>query len=108
MPVTAHPPMWYSGHAEQKRVIGNVANHYRAGTDKRIATNRNPTDDCGIRPDGSTAAYQGALVLVSAYDLGSRIIDVREYTRRTTEYIVLQLDTGVQGDVVLDLYVISD
>src|SRR5687767_13129832 len=65
-------------------------------------------DDCRVSPDGSSAPNDRACVLVSAHDLGARICNIRKDAGRAAEDIVLQLHSGIDRYVVLDLDVVAD
>jgi hypothetical protein len=66
------------------------------------------TNDGSIRSDRCSFLYQRVFVFVLADDLAARIDYVRKNHRRAAKDVILQLDTRVQRDVVLNFHVIAD
>ena len=106
--MAAHPSMLTSGHTEHEGIVGDIPAYHSAGTDEGVATDRPTADDCGIGTDGGTAPDERALVQRMAVDLGAGVDDIGEDTGRTQEDIILDDDTGVDGNVVLYLDVAAN
>ena len=51
---------------------------------------------------------QGSFQLTHPRDLASRIDDIGEYHRRTTEHVILQRYAFIDGNIILYLYTLSD
>src|SRR5665213_2472895 len=80
---------------------------YRAGTDKRIFSDGNPTDDRAIRSQCGAFFYESLTVLRLAYHCRARIIDVGEDHTRAAKNIVFQGYGVVYGHVVLNFDIVA-
>ena len=81
---------------------------HRAGGHKTILAQRDAADDGCICPNGGASFDKGSLVLVLAFDVAAWIDHICEDHRRSAEDVIFKFHTGVHGDVILDLYSISD
>lgn len=84
-----------------------MGNH-RPGSDKTILAQCHAADDGCIRPNGGALFNKGSLVLVFAFDVTARIDHVGEDRRRPTEDVIFKFYTGIYGNIILDLYSISN
>ena len=64
-------------------------------------------DDGGVGPDGSPAPDERLPILVFAGDGTPGIQNIRKDTARAEENIVFADDAGIDGDIILNLYIIS-
>ncbi len=104
----AVPALYAGGIAVHQRIIGHIAGHHRASTDKAIASEGDTADDGGIRANGGAFFHQGGFVLMLAGHMAARVDDIGEDHRRTEEDIVLDDHAGVERDIVLDLDIVPD
>jgi hypothetical protein len=107
-PAGTNPAPNTRGVAINQSIVGYVARHNRAGSHKRVPPYCGATDYGAVRPEGSALLYQSPPVLIPAHDVAARIHDVGEYHGRPAEYVVLQDAAGINGDIILDLDVVTD
>lgn len=103
-----HPSSLLSWNADDEGVIGNVLGHDGAGGDEGVAADRDPADNRRVCTDRGAAADQGFLIQGMPDHLRTRIGNIGQDAGRTEENVVLDGRTGVDGDVILDFYVIPD
>jgi hypothetical protein len=106
--VSAHPANLAARHAYDQREIRNISVNNRAGADEAVSADSRPAHDGAVGAKRRAGANQGAQVLVLAGDGGTRIVNICEDHARTAKDIVLDLNGVIDGDVVLDLYVIPN
>ncbi len=101
MAMTTHPPSELAGDPDDKTIIRNVPGDDRPGCDKGIATQGNTTNDCGIGPDGGTAADESPLVEGVPFDLTPGIGDIGQHAGGAEEDVIFDLGACVDGNVIL-------
>src|SRR5438093_679178 len=86
----------------------NCGDSMTARTDEGVLAQGDPAHDGGVGADGAAALDAGGPEFALARDEAAGVGDVGEDARRPAEDVVLQLDTLVDRDVVLDLAVVPD
>src|ERR1035441_10809932 len=107
-PACAHPAVYTRGVAVDERVIGYVARHHRSGSYKSIATNGVPADDGTVGAQRRADSNQRRLVFILAYYMATRVHNVSKHHGWAAEDIILENTVQIDGNVVLDLYVVTD
>ena len=107
MAVTGDPAALPAGDSHDESIVGNVFGDNGTSGDEAITTQGDAADDGGVRSDAGAPADQGGLVKAATADLGAGIGDVGQDAGGAKEDIVLNGRAGVDGDVVLNLDVVS-
>ena len=84
--------------------------HYRARSYERPLPDADPTNDGRVRSECGAAPDAGLLVVLGgvAWESGTGCADVREHHARSAENVVLEYDSVVDGNIVLNLDSIAD
>jgi hypothetical protein len=101
----ADPPGRDSYHQGERR---HVTPDYRSGSDEAVLTESDAAKDGSIGTNRATPTYQCPLVLGFPGDVAPRIDHVGEHTTRPAKHVVLEHDSFIDRDVVLDLYVVAE
>ena len=104
----AYPTRLRGRHASHQCVSGYVARNHGPGRHETIFAEGYSANDSCVRTDRGASFDQGAAVFIFAIDVAAWIYNVGEDHGRPTENVVLQLDPGVDGNIVLDLDIIPD
>ena len=102
MAALAHPPYLPGRNAGHQGVIFHILGHNASGGDQGAAPYRMTAHDRAIRAERCAFAHARTRVNSVHREVRPRSIDIRENTGRATEDIVLNLDTLVNGNIVLD------
>ncbi len=105
----AHPSSLTSGHAKHKCMSGHIGSDHGTSSDHCPLPYLVPANDRGIGTDGSTRA-NGSMQIASfsLWVLCTRRQIVGEHARRTAEHPILEFDTFVHRNVVLNLHPVAD
>src|SRR5579862_5835 len=95
-------------HAGDEGVVRHVGRDHRARRDESECAHCFPAYNRGIRAERGAAFHQRPFVFVFAYDEAARVADVRENHRRPAKDVVLELDSRIDGNIVLNFHVVSD
>ena len=106
--MSAHPTVSASGHAHHQRIGGYVAGDDGAGGDECVLPDGRTAHDRRIRSDGRAYADNRFLDGVSAVDLPARIDDIRKYTARSEEDVVLDNGARTEHDIVENVDVVAN
>jgi hypothetical protein len=93
--------------SDEKSKWRNTLGDDRSSTDKSIPSNVIATHNRGIGSNGSASANMGSGVLSLSDNGTPRIDDIREYTARPQENIIIADHTFVDGDVILNFYIFT-
>jgi hypothetical protein len=91
-------------------VGGHVPGDDRPRADQGVLADHAPAHDCGVRADAGTPLDERGEAVLAAVSrkCAARRADVCEYHRWPAEHIVFERYTFIDGDVVLNLDVITD
>jgi hypothetical protein len=106
--VAAHPALEFAGNPGHQGVIRNNTLDDGARRDKCESADGGSAYDRGVGADGSAVTHQRAGVLVMSHDFRAWIGDIGEDAGGTAENIILELDAGIEGDVVLNFDIVAD
>ena len=81
-------------------IVGNDG----AGADEAVVTELVAADDGGVGSNGGALPHSGWQELGLPFHVRAWMVDVGEDATWTQKRIVFDDDTGVDGDVVLDLH----
>ena len=87
-------------------IIRYILCYNRTGSNEGILSNPISADDRGIGSNGRPLSYQGLSKLFLSRDETAGIKNIRKNHRGTTKDIILQNDSIVEGDIVLNLNII--
>src|SRR5690242_3705836 len=107
-PTVAHPADAPSGNTGHERVRQDVPNHGCPGGDESVVTDGDTAHDGGIRAHSGPALDQCALVFGATHHMAARIGDVGEHHRRSAKDVIFQDYSGINGNIVLNFYVVAD
>lgn len=99
----AHPSCLPCRHALHQRVGRDILRDDGADGDEGVFPNGDPADNGGVGADGGTFFDYGCLVLVFPRDGGPRVVDIGKDAGPAEKDIILDNNSGVEGDVVLEL-----
>lgn len=91
------------GVTHHQGIILHLFGHHRAGAYESIFTDVVTTHDRCVGAYGGPFAHVSADILSFTDNRAPRVPDIGKNTGRPQEYIVLDGDTCVYGDIVLDL-----
>src|SRR5215218_4715409 len=100
----ANPPGGYPDHQSKRR---HVTSDNCSRADKAVFPQSNPTENGRVGPNRGTAAHERLLILRLSRHMAPGIYYVREHAARPTEDVVLQHNTFVDRNVVLNLHIIA-
>lgn len=106
--MATHPTLLPSWNTHHERIIRHIAVDDSSGSDEGIAPNGDATDNGGIGANGGTPFNQSFLIFVTTVNLTAGIDDIGEDAGGTQETVVFDDDAGVDGDIVLDLDVVTE
>ena len=98
-----HPACHLRRRPNDQRIVRHVFGHHRAGADKGVSSDRNPTDNRAVGAQRRPFLYQCGFQLSHAGNFAPRIEDIRKDHRRPTEDIIFKSHALIDGDVVLNL-----
>ena len=104
----AYPPYLPGRHTGHQGIIFYVFRHNGPGSDQSAPPYRMTAHNRAIRAEGGSLTHARTRVNSMYREIRPRGTHVREYARRTAEYVVLQFYAFVDGYVVLDTDAISD
>src|SRR5437016_3696640 len=103
------PPSDSAGRvSNDQREVRHAPGNHRAGPDKGITPDGDATHDGGIGAHRTAPLQPGGLVQRVPVDLGARVDDVRQDTRRSEKHIIVNHHTRIDRDIVLNLDVVAD
>lgn len=107
MAVLTHPTYLACGVTNNQRIGRNSMCYNRPGANECIFAYIVSANNSSIRTNAGTFTYICFCVLAAPVNSTSRIGYICKYTRRPKKNIISASYTGIDGYVVLDLYIVS-
>src|SRR5262245_14748096 len=107
-PCLAHPADTLGRHPRHQCMGRNITCHHGTCGNETVFPEHVATHNRGVGTDGCAAFDQRVLKFAFALDLRARVVDVGEHTRWPAEHTILQSYALIDGDIVLDFYVVAD
>lgn len=107
-PTVAYPTANPGRIAEDQCVRRNVTGDDRTGANKGILTNGYSADDRAVGTQRGTLSHEGSSIFVLACNMAAGVDNVGEDHGWSAEYIVFKNHACVDGDIILNLYVVSN
>jgi len=99
----AHPAYLLGGIAHHEgMVLGAPCNHC-SGTNKRIGSDGIAAYYRCVRPDGGAFLHKSGPQLIHTRNMCAGIEDIRENHGRPAENVILEIDSLIDGHIILDL-----
>ena len=103
-----HPSHPSGGDTCHEGIVLDITGDHSTSRNERTASDGMTTDDGAISTQRRTLADERAGVDTMNWEMSTRGDDIGEHTRGSTEYVVFNLDTFVDRDVVLNAYTVAD
>jgi hypothetical protein len=104
----ANPTHRRGGRSDDQLMIQDIPRHDRSRTNHGKSSDRSPTYNSRVGADGCPSSDNRLAELILPLDEGARREHIREYTRRTAEYLFLQCDAVINRNIILDLTAVPD
>ena len=88
--------------------IRNVSGDDGAGADKSISADRHSAYDGAIGSQSRAMPDKRRTQLVHPADFASRIVDIGKHNRWAAKYVVLERDSFVYRDIILNFHSVAD
>lgn len=108
MPILTHPSDLMPRITHHQRVRWHFFRHHSPCANKRIFPNIVAANDCGICTNSCAFPYAGFHVFVLAIHGAAWIENIGENHGRTEKNVVFANHACVDGDVVLNLYIVAE